>query len=193
MATDTPNTDPNQSPTRDEMISLTTGIVSAYVSNNAVSTTDLPGLIETVYGSLNRVGTPAEPQIEQKPAVSVKKSVTNAAITCLECGKGQKMLKRHLATAHGLTPDEYRAKWNLPHDYPMVAPDYAEKRRDLAMKIGLGRKPAAAKKAPAKRKASGQKKTGWTSPSGACKSVTDKREHPPDHPAGARCGTNDLN
>lgn len=159
MATDTPETDSNNSPTRNEMVSLTSGIVSAYVSNNAVATGDLPGLIEAVYGSLNSIGTPAAgPQVEQKPAVSVKKSVTNTAVTCLECGKGQKMLKRHLATAHGLTPEEYRAKWNLPGDYPMVAPDYAEKRRDLAKKIGLGRKPAAAKKAPAKRKSNGSKK-----------------------------------
>ncbi len=163
MPTDTANTDPNEAPTREEMISFTSHVVSAYVSNNAVATSDLPGLIETVYGSLNRAGTPAEPEAEQKPAVSVKKSITNAAITCLECGKGQKMLKRHLMTAHGMTPDEYRAKWNLPYDYPMVAPDYAEKRRDLAKKIGLGRKPATAKKAPAKkapakRKSNGQKK-----------------------------------
>ena len=86
----------------------------------------------------------------------IKRSVGKQAITCLECGKRQKTLKRHLNTAHGLTPAEYRAKWRLSHDYPMVAPDYAEKRRSLAKQIGLGRK---ATKAPAKRKASPRKKS----------------------------------
>lgn len=165
MPTDTSNTEPNQSPKHDEMLSLTSDIVAAYVSNNAVATSDLPGLIQTVYDTLNRTGAPAQAEVKQDPAVPVKRSVKNDAITCLECGKAQKMLKRHLATAHGLTPEEYRAKWNLPHDYPMTAPDYAETRRNLAMKIGLGRKPAAAKKAPAKKapakpKSRGQKKAG---------------------------------
>ena len=144
MTNETSTNSSNGDPQRDEMISLTADIVAAYVSNNAVSSSDLPGLIETVFSTLQRVGAPAAPpEPEQQPAVPVKRSISNKAIVCLECGKGQKMLKRHLASAHGLTPDEYRAKWRLPYDYPMVAPDYAEKRRTLAKQIGLGRKPAA--------------------------------------------------
>lgn len=128
---------------RSELLALTTDIVSAYAGNNALPSTDLPQLIETVFTTLSRVGAAgAEPAAEQKPAVAVKKSVTNAALYCLDCGQAQKTLKRHLAAAHGLTPAEYRAKWSLAHDYPMVAPDYAAKRRALAKQIGLGRKPA---------------------------------------------------
>lgn len=131
---------------RAELLELTSEIVAAYAGNNALPSSDLPQLIQTVYDTLSGVGAPAAaPETDQKPAVPVKKSVGKAEIVCLECGKGQKMLKRHLAAAHGLTPEEYRAKWRLPFDYPMVAPDYAETRRKLAKEIGLGRKPGSTK------------------------------------------------
>lgn len=131
---------------RAELLELTSEIVAAYAGKNALPSSDLPQLIQTVFDTLSGVGAPqAAPEPEQKPAVPVKKSVGKAEITCLECGKGQKMLKRHLSAAHGLTPEEYRAKWRLPFDYPMVAPDYAETRRKLAKQIGLGRKPGGAK------------------------------------------------
>lgn len=127
-------------------------IVSAHVSNNSVSAADLPGLIQSVYASLAALGQAPEP-IEEKltPAVSVRASVKPDAVTCLDCGEKMKMLKRHLGTEHGMTPADYRARWNLPADYPMVAPDYAAKRKELAVRIGLGRKPkAAVPDAPAK-------------------------------------------
>ena len=129
-------------------------IVSAHVSNNSVSASDLPGLIQSVYASLAVLGQAPEP-VEEKltPAVSVRSSVKPEAVTCLDCGTKMKMLKRHLGTDHGLTPAEYRMRWNLQADYPMVAPDYAAKRKELAVRIGLGRKPGQkpkAKAAPAK-------------------------------------------
>ena len=124
---------------RSELIALTSNIVAAYAANNAVPSADLPGLIEAVFHALSGLGAPAaEP--EQKPAVSIKKSITDKFIVCLECGKELKVLKRHLRSAHDTNPDEYRAKWGLAHDYPMVAPDYVALRRKLAKKIGLGRK-----------------------------------------------------
>jgi predicted transcriptional regulator len=113
--------------------------VANHASNNAVPSTDLSGLIETVFNTLSGLGAPpAEP--EQEPAVPIKKSVSKKFIACLECGKEQKMLKRHLHSAHDTNPVEYRAKWGLAHDYPMVAPVYAALRRRLAKEIGLGRK-----------------------------------------------------
>ena len=123
------------------LITLTSDIVAAHVSNNSVSVDDVPSLIQNVYGALAGLG--SAPQAEEKlqPAVSVRASVKNDHLVCLEDGKKMKMLKRHLMTDHGLTPAEYRARWGLPADYPMVAPDYAEKRRVLAKEIGLGRKP----------------------------------------------------
>src|SRR5690606_17371786 len=123
------------------LITLTSDIVAAHVSNNSVSVEDVPALIQNVYGALAGLG--AEPQVEERPepAVSIRSSVKNDHLVCLEDGKKMKMLKRHLMTDHGLTPAEYRARWGLPADYPMVAPDYAEKRRALAKEIGLGRKP----------------------------------------------------
>jgi predicted transcriptional regulator len=128
-----------------ELLALTSEIVAAHVSNNAVASTDLPTLIETVFSTLSGLGIPEpEPEIELKPAVPIKKSVTEDYIVCLEDGKKLKMLKRHLKTAYNMTPEEYRAKWGLPTDYPMVAPSYAAKRQQLAKKIGLGRKPRAA-------------------------------------------------
>ncbi len=126
-----------------EIIALTSQIVSAFVSKNSVQASDLPALISNVYQSLNSLGQPqaaAEAPAELKPAVSVKKSVTPDYIVCLEDGKKLKMLKRHLQSSYGMTPDEYRTKWGLPADYPMVAPNYAKARSDLALKLGLGRK-----------------------------------------------------
>lgn len=124
------------------LITLTSDIVAAHVSNNNVPLEDLPSLITNVYGALSGLGGP-EPVQEEKPepAVSVRASVKPDYIVCLEDGKKLKMLKRHLMTHYNMTPDEYRQRWNLPADYPMVAPNYAEKRRELAKKIGLGRKP----------------------------------------------------
>ena len=137
---------PENSTDRAELLELTADIVAAYAGNNSLPTTDLPSLIDTVYRTLSQVGaTPAEPEAQQKPAVPIKRSVTDKAVICLECGRGQKTLKRHLAAAHDLTPEDYRAKWRLSPDYPMVAPEYADKRRQLAKQIGLGRAPAARK------------------------------------------------
>ncbi len=126
-----------------ELITLTSQIVSAFVSKNSVQASDLPALISNVYQSLKSVGQPqaaAEVPSELKPAVPVKKSVTPEYIICLEDGKKLKMLKRHLSSSYGMTPDEYRAKWGLPADYPMVAPNYAKQRSDLALKLGLGKR-----------------------------------------------------
>ncbi len=134
-----------------ELLALTSDIVAAHVSKNSVSTAELPSLIETVYKQLSRiVDAGSEPEVELKPAVPIKKSVHDDHLVCLEDGKKLKMLKRHLKTAYNMTPQEYRAKWGLSPDYPMVAPAYARKRRDLAKKIGLGRKPAGQSKAKAK-------------------------------------------
>ncbi|MBA4086251.1 MAG: transcriptional regulator [Novosphingobium sp.] len=132
-----------QNDMRETLITLTSDIVAAHVSNNSVSVNDLPVLISNVYSALSSLETPVvteEPAPE--PAVSIRASVKNDHIVCLEDGKKLKMLKRHLATRYNMTPEQYRARWNLPADYPMVAPAYAEKRRELAKKIGLGRKPA---------------------------------------------------
>ena len=127
-----------------DLLALTSEIVAAHVSNNPVSNTDLPSVIETVFGTLSTLRAGKEAEVEQKPAVPIKKSVTDDYIICLEDGKKLKMLKRHLNTAYGMTPEEYRQKWGLPADYPMVAPNYSKTRKDLAKKIGLGRKPQAA-------------------------------------------------
>lgn len=161
----------NDSHDNTELLSLTADIVSSHVSNNSVAVSDLPGLIGNVYAALSGLGTQAVPEkVQQEPAVSVRSSIKPDYIVCLEDGKKLKMLKRHLMTSYGLTPDAYRAKWNLPADYPMVAPSYAERRRSLAIRIGLGNKrpveapaatpepapapaPAAAKKPRAARKA----------------------------------------
>jgi predicted transcriptional regulator len=132
-----------QNDMRETLITLTSDIVAAHVSNNSVSVSDLPTLISNVYSALSGLEKPVvaeEPAPE--PAVSIRASVKNDHIVCLEDGKKLKMLKRHLATRYNMTPEQYRARWNLPADYPMVAPAYAEKRRELAKKIGLGRKPA---------------------------------------------------
>ena len=125
------------------LLGLTSQIVSAFVSKNNIPASDIPSLIKSVHQSLATLGQAeesAQPPAELKPAVPVKKSVTADYIVCLEDGKKLKMLKRHLASSYGMTPDEYRAKWGLPSDYPMVAPNYAKARSDLALKLGLGKK-----------------------------------------------------
>jgi len=124
------------------LITLTSDIVAAHVSNNNVAVEDVSGLISNVYGALSALGQPVVPvEVMPEPAVSIRSSIKPDFIVCLEDGKKLKMLKRHLMTHYNLTPDQYRARWSLPADYPMVAPNYAEKRRELAKKIGLGRKP----------------------------------------------------
>lgn len=121
-----------------EMLELTTEIVAAHVANNPVPVADLPNLIQDVYRTLTAIGVPAEEPERPKPAVPVKKSVFPDYIICLEDGKKLKMLKRHLKTAYNMTPEEYRERWGLQPDYPMVAPNYAERRSHLAKEIGLG-------------------------------------------------------
>ncbi len=125
---------------KQDLVEMTAEIVSAYVSANSIAAQDVPALIRTVYAALNDVAghAPAPAQAEQEPAVPVKKSVTPDYLVCLEDGKKFKSLKRHLRTRYGMTPDEYRAKWGLPHDYPMVAPNYAKERSNLAKRMGLG-------------------------------------------------------
>ena len=127
---------------KETLITLTSDIVAAHVSNNNVTLDDLPTLITNVFSALASLGEEA-PVVETlpEPAVSIRSSVKPDHIVCLEDGKKLKMLKRHLATHYNLTPEQYRTRWGLPADYPMVAPNYAEKRRELAKLIGLGRKP----------------------------------------------------
>ena len=124
----------------EDMLGLTAEIVSAHVGNNTVAVSDLSTVIEQVYNTLSSLGPDAEEEMTQEPAVSVRASIKPDYIVCLEDGKKLKMLKRHLMTSYGMTPDDYRRKWNLPSDYPMVAPNYAKQRRELAKKIGLGTK-----------------------------------------------------
>ena len=125
----------------EELLRMTADVVAAYVSNNTLPTAQLAEVINAVYSSLRSLeGQSAEPLPEPlKPAVPIRKSVTADYLVCLEDGKKLKMLKRHLRSTYNLTPDEYRAKWGLPTDYPMVAPNYAEQRSEFAKKIGLGR------------------------------------------------------
>jgi predicted transcriptional regulator len=136
-----------------DKISLSADIVSAYVSRNSVTPSGLPALIESIHSAVMNLGAvEAVPKAEVLvPAVSIRKSVTPGFLICLDDGKKFKSLKRHL-TSHGMTPDQYRAKWNLPKDYPMTAPDYAAKRSVLAKKIGLGQL----------RKDAGKRKSGRT-------------------------------
>ena len=123
-------------------VELAAGIVSAFVTKNSVPRTELPALIASVHAALAQVGSGAaeQPKEELRPAVPIKKSITPDYVICLDDGKKFKSLKRHLRTAYGLTPDQYRAKWDLPPDYPMVAPNYAKARSELATKMGLGQK-----------------------------------------------------
>lgn len=132
-----------------DLLGLTAQIVSAHVANNDVARENLPNLIQEVYRTLAGIGAPppapaAAATERAAPAVPVKKSVFPEYIICLEDGKKLKMLKRHLATSYNMTPEQYREKWNLPADYPMVAPSYAKQRSSLAKKIGLGTKPRGA-------------------------------------------------
>jgi predicted transcriptional regulator len=146
----------------DDLLTLTADIVAAHVENNAVAPADLPRAISIVYDALAGLAAPVAPAPVAEPlapAVSIRASVKPDTLTCLECGARQKTLKRHIGTAHDLTPDAYRAKWNLPNSYPMVAPNYTAARSEMAKRIGLGRKPGektrpgrgAAPKKPAKR------------------------------------------
>ena len=132
----------DQTVASNDLLRMSVEIVSAYVSNNSIAATQVPDVINTVYGALNSINgqTVFESSESQKPAVSVRRSVNPDYIVCLEDGKKLKMLKRHLRAAYGMSPDEYRAKWGLPSDYPMVAPNYALQRSAFAKKIGLGRK-----------------------------------------------------
>jgi predicted transcriptional regulator len=125
----------------DTLLTLTADIVAAHVSNNSVAVNDLPNLIQNVHSALASISSSGSaPEAKPEPKVSIRASVKPDYIVCLEDGKKQKMLKRHLMTNHGMTPDEYRQKWGLAADYPMVAPNYAEQRRTLAKSIGLGTK-----------------------------------------------------
>jgi predicted transcriptional regulator len=138
MNTNVSSTAEAQNP--DIFLQLTAEVVSSHVSNNKVATQDLPTLIREVYSTLTTVEGRAAEKAKPQPAVAIKKSVQPDYIVCLEDGRKLKMLKRHLMNAFQMTPDQYRARWNLPSDYPMVAPNYASQRSKLAKKIGLGRK-----------------------------------------------------
>jgi predicted transcriptional regulator len=130
----------SESQTSPNFVELAADVVSAYVSNNSVPSADLPMLLKSVYAALTRTvqGQTQEPQAELVPAVPVKKSVTPDYVVCLEDGKKFKSLKRHLRTQYNMTPEQYREKWGLPVDYPMVAPNYARARSELAKEMGLG-------------------------------------------------------
>lgn len=131
------------------LLTLTADIVSAHVANNTVSVSDVSGLVQRVHEALSTLGQPAsEESAEKVPVVSIRASIKPDYIVCMECGKKQKILKRHLQTAHGMTPDQYRKDYGLPSSYPMVAGNYSERRRTLAKETGLGRKPEQ-KSAPA--------------------------------------------
>jgi predicted transcriptional regulator len=139
----------------DDLLGLTAEIVSAHVSNNPVTLADLPGLIQEVHRTLATLGTPVPKAEAEKPlpAVPIKKSILPDYLICLEDGKKLKMLKRHLQTSYKLSPEQYREKWGLPPDYPMVAPNYAKHRSSLAKQIGLGTKPRKAAAKPARASA----------------------------------------
>lgn len=146
-----------QSEIRDHLTTLTADIVSAHVSNNSVAVGDLPSLITNVHSALANLNSPEPAEAAPlQPAVSVRSSIKPDYLVCLEDGKKLKMLKRHLMSTYGLSPDEYRKKWNLPADYPMVAPNYAAQRKELALQFGLGRKPQA-KPTPARGNRTRQK------------------------------------
>lgn len=126
----------------ENLVSLTTDVVATYVANNKVALDDVAKLVRDVHQTLSSLGEGQQEPEKRVPAVSVRSSVKPEYLVCLECGKKQKMLKRHIKVAHGLSPDEYRQQYGLPASYPMVATEYAEKRRDLAKSFGLGRKKA---------------------------------------------------
>lgn len=131
------NVEHDASPATDAL-ELTTEIVAAYVANNPVQSSELSNLIRSVHETLQGLSSPVQDTVETKPAIPVKKSVTDDYIICLEDGKKFKSLKRHLRAKYDMTPEEYREKWGLPYDYPMVAPSYARKRSKLAKQMGLG-------------------------------------------------------
>lgn len=138
----------------DEMlVTLTADIVAAHVGNNSVAVGDISTLIGAVHGALSGLsrGATTAALVKQEPAVAIRTSIKPDYIVCLEDGKKLKMLKRHLMSRYGMTPGDYRAKWDLPADYPMVAPNYAARRKDLAHKIGLGRKPSTARSTPGRK------------------------------------------
>jgi len=124
----------------DQLITLTAQIVSAHIANNNVAATQLPAFIRGVHQALASVGQAEAEPVKPEPSVSIKKSIFSDHILCLDCGGSFKMLKRHIGADHDMTPEEYRAKWDLPSNYPMVAPDYAATRSELAKASGLGRK-----------------------------------------------------
>ena len=134
---------------RSEILTLTSEIVSAHVSNNATRGDAVPELIQSVFDRLTALASDEPAPTQLTPAIPIRKSITDDYIVCLEDGRKLKMLKRHLMTAYGMTPEEYRARWGLKADYPMVAPNYAKKRQELAKKIGLGRKPRVVEPEPA--------------------------------------------
>ena len=150
----------------DDLLTLTADIVGAHVANNDIAANDVPALIKTTYDALKNLRKPAVVEVpKQEPAVSIRASVKPDYIVCLEDGKKLKMLKRYIASRYNMTPAEYRAKWGLPADYPMVAPGYSATRKELALSMGLGRKPVSAPvvAAPVPTKARGRKaatKTG---------------------------------
>ncbi|KQY95320.1 MucR family transcriptional regulator [Caulobacter sp. Root1455] len=132
--------------TQSDLIEVTAGLVAAYVAGNTVAAADVPTLIRSVHQALSNVGTKVEAsEVGREPAVSIRRSITPDYLICLEDGRKFKSLKRHLRTKYDLSPEQYRARWDLPRDYPMVAPNYAQARSDLAKQMGLGqggRKPA---------------------------------------------------
>jgi predicted transcriptional regulator len=137
----------SQASKTDELLKFASDIVAAYVANNPIPVSDIPGMIKSIHGTLGGLASGAivDGTSSQKPAIPVKKSITPEYIVCLEDGKKLKMLKRYLRSRYNLTPEEYRAKWGLAPDYPMVAPNYAQQRSDFAKKIGLGRTAPATK------------------------------------------------
>lgn len=132
----------NEKVTRDDLLRMAVDVVAAYLSNNQVSTTQIPEIINNVFNSLTSLEVESVETTTEapKPATTIRKSVTPEYLICLEDGKKLKMLKRHLRTNYNMSPEDYRAKWNLPPDYPMVAPNYARQRSEFAKKIGLGKK-----------------------------------------------------
>ena len=144
--------DEQSSTERGQLLGLTVEIVAAHVANNTVETAHIGDLIGSVFAKLTELASETDTSApELTPAAPIKRSITDDYIVCLEDGKKLKMLKRHLMTAYGMTPEEYRTKWGLKPDYPMVAPSYARTRQELAKKIGLGRKPRAAEPVPKER------------------------------------------
>ncbi|MEO1660125.1 MAG: MucR family transcriptional regulator [Pseudomonadota bacterium] len=133
------NTTVDETISQTDLLAQTTDIVSAYVSNNPINSADLPSLMQSIHTQLSALSAGSTEEIRPHPAVPIKKSITDAHIICLEDGKKLKMLKRYIRTRYDLTPDEYRRRWNLPADYPMVAPEYARRRSDFAKEIGLAK------------------------------------------------------